>query len=271
MGKMPAAVVREGLKAYADRGIFQNFSETNGRYGKTRFEFLLFDDQPVTVELVERDHTLVIRNMLRQVPTDMYADLQDFLAALFDRDLPRHRRLDRRSADAYFVKRRGHVSLVVKVKGDRYKYAVGKLVSVIGWVRTYLQQWHPATCGKWSANPKVSEEPVAKAPLHSTGDASRLAALLVAHISRICSLLAPCQPGASPVSVRRGVSPRTPRRYAMKTRVAIVGIAVTCAALAVPALVTAQGSSLGETGGAVHPPHGSAGRSPARPRRAGVT
>ena len=143
MGRLPAAVVRNGLKGYADRGIFQDFRETKGRQGKTRFEFRLFDD-PVTVELAERDHTLIIRNMLRQVPAGMYADLQDFLAALFDRGLPPHRRLDRRSADAYFVRRRGHVSLVVKVKGGRYRYAVARLVSLIGWVRTHLQQWHPA-------------------------------------------------------------------------------------------------------------------------------
>ena len=145
MGRMPAAVVRDGLKAYADRGIFQDFRETKGKFrGRPGSSFCSSDDQPVTVELAERDHTLVIRNMLRQVPAGMYVDLQDFLASLFDRDLPRHRRLDRRSADAHFVRRRGHVSLVVKVKRDRYRYAVEKLVSLIGWLRTHLQQWHPA-------------------------------------------------------------------------------------------------------------------------------
>lgn len=143
MGKLPAAVVRDGLKAYAERGIFKDLRETKGRQGKTRFEFRLLDD-PVTVELAERDQTLVIRDMLRQVPAGMYADLQDFLEALFDRGLPPHRRLDRRSADAHFVKRRGRVSLVIKVKQGRYRYAVEKLVSLMGWVRTHLQQWHPA-------------------------------------------------------------------------------------------------------------------------------
>ncbi len=143
MRKTPAGVVRDGLKAYADRGIFRDFRETKGRQGTTRFEFRLVDD-PVTVELAEREHALIVRNMLRQVPAGMYADLQDFLAALFERDLPRHRRLDRRSADAHFVKTSGHVSLVVKVKGGRYRYAVEKLISLLGWVRTHLQQWHPA-------------------------------------------------------------------------------------------------------------------------------
>ena len=36
------------------------------------------------------------------------------------------------------------MSLVVTVKGGRYRYAVEKLISLIGWVRTHLQQWHPA-------------------------------------------------------------------------------------------------------------------------------
>jgi hypothetical protein len=45
-----------------------------------------------------------------------------------------------------------------------------------------------------------------KMPLHSTNDASRLSALLLARIFPIFSLVAPCQAGASSVSVRRGIS-----------------------------------------------------------------
>ena len=45
-----------------------------------------------------------------------------------------------------------------------------------------------------------------KVPLHSTNDASRLAALLLRQIFPIFSVVAPCQPGASSVSVRRGTS-----------------------------------------------------------------
>ena len=57
----------------------------------------------------------------------------------------------------------------------------------------------------------TSNSPWQKAPLHSTGDASRLTALFLGRIWPICSLVTPCQPGASPVSVRRGVSPRAAR------------------------------------------------------------
>ncbi len=53
------------------------------------------------------------------------------------------------------------------------------------------------------ARRRRSEEPVVKVPRHSTGDASRLAALLIAHLYPISSLFAPCQAGASPVSVLR--------------------------------------------------------------------
>src|SRR6266571_439552 len=38
---------------------------------------------------------------------------------------------------------------------------------------------------------------------HSAGDASPLTALLLPHIFPICSVVAPCQRGASPPSVRR--------------------------------------------------------------------
>jgi len=45
---------------------------------------------------------------------------------------------------------------------------------------------------------------VVKVPLHSTGAASRLTALLLPQIHWVFSVVAPCQPGASPVSVQRG-------------------------------------------------------------------
>ena len=46
--------------------------------------------------------------------------------------------------------------------------------------------------------------PWQESPLHSPGVASRLTSLLVGCIWPICALLTPCQPGATPVSVRRG-------------------------------------------------------------------
>ena len=49
----------------------------------------------------------------------------------------------------------------------------------------------------------TGEQPVVKPRLHSTGDASPLAALLLPQILPVFAVVAPCQRGASPVSVRR--------------------------------------------------------------------
>lgn len=142
MGKSPAAVVREGLQAFADRRIFRNFTEERGNAGTIRFRFLYLTDRPMTVEFAECDHTLVIRDMLPRVPAGLYADLQAFLEKLSDPDRPPYRRIDRHSADVRLVRKRGNVSLVFQVRGNRYKYGVEKLVNLASWIRTYLQARH---------------------------------------------------------------------------------------------------------------------------------
>ena len=67
------------------------------------------------------------------------------------------------------------------------------------------------------------KSPWQKAPLHSTSDASRLTALFLGRICPICSLVTPCQPGASPVSVQRGVSPRALKGNYQRIRRACCG------------------------------------------------
>ncbi len=142
MEKASTRVVREGLQAYADRRVFRDFSEEKGKDGKIHFRFLYFGDKSVTLEFAEHDQTLVIRKMLTRVPAGLYADLQAFLKKLSDPDLPAYRRIDRRSADVRFVKKGGDVSLVFRVKGNRYRYGVDKLINLASWVRTYLQGRH---------------------------------------------------------------------------------------------------------------------------------
>jgi hypothetical protein len=142
MGQSPAAVVREGLQAFADRHIFRNFTEEPRKSGTIRFRFLYLTDRPMTVEFTERAHTLVIRDMLPRVPPGLYADLQAYLEKLSDPHLPPYRRIDKRSAGARLVRKRGHISLVFEVKRNRYAYGVQKLVNLASWIRTYLQARH---------------------------------------------------------------------------------------------------------------------------------
>jgi hemerythrin len=143
MGKPKATVVREGLQAYSDRGVFRSFTEKAGKDGKIKFQFLYFGDKPVNLEFEEKDHTLVVRNMLRRVPADMYRDFTAFLDELYDPHLPAHRRIHKGSAEAEFVKKGSNVSLVFRVKRNRYKYGVNKLVNLLSWIHTHVQNYHP--------------------------------------------------------------------------------------------------------------------------------
>ena len=62
-------------------------------------------------------------------------------------------------------------------------------------------------CGHAAASPRTrAQQPVVGVPLHSTGDATALTALLLPQILPVFSVVAPGQPGASPVSVPRGTS-----------------------------------------------------------------
>jgi hypothetical protein len=141
MGKA-LTIVREGLKAYADRGVFRSYAEQSAKDGKVEFRFLFIGQKTVTVVFTEKDHTLVIKNMLSSVLPDMYVQLKDFLAGLHDPDLPEHRRIDRALAEVKFVRRGGNVSLVFRVQKN-YKYGVSKLINLISWIHTYLQNWCP--------------------------------------------------------------------------------------------------------------------------------
>jgi hypothetical protein len=143
MGKTSATVVREGLQAYADRGVFRSFAEQASKDEKIRFGFLYFGDKTMTLEFTEKDHTLVIRNMLASVSADMFRDLQAFLDGLSDPHLPAHRRIHKGSADVQFVKKGGSVSLVFQVKQNRYQYGVKKFVNLVSWVQVHLQSRHP--------------------------------------------------------------------------------------------------------------------------------
>ena len=73
--------------------------------------------------------------------------------------------------------------------------------------------WPPPAVGFGQGD----SSPWRKSPLHSSGDASRLTALLLGQICPIFSLVPPCQAGASPLSVQRGVSPRAARATMLAT------------------------------------------------------
>jgi hypothetical protein len=142
MGKA-FSVVKGELQAYADRGVFRSFAEQATRDRKVEFQFLLFGQRTLTVVLSEKEHTMVLKNLLPEVSPDMHAHLKAFLKELFDPGLPEHRRIDKDLAEAKFVKRGGGLSLLFQVKKNQYKYGVNKLINLASWIHTDLQSWYP--------------------------------------------------------------------------------------------------------------------------------
>ena len=102
--------------------------------------------------------------------------------------------------------------------------------ALIGVCALVLPEPLSAAAGSSREQPGASS-PWRKSPLHSSGDASRLTALLPGRICPIFSLVAPCQAGASPLSVQRGVSPRaasTPTPVPAAHRALLDRYCVTC-------------------------------------------
>src|SRR5260370_42437736 len=96
------------------------------------------------------------------------------------------------------------------------------------------------------------QQPVVQRHLHSTGAASRLAALLLPQILPVFSVVAPCQPGASPLSVQRwtcttGCSAQL-RGFAVKQRyaleMALIQLVLASAAYAAGGLFMKQSAGL---------------------------
>src|SRR5262245_28069017 len=93
----PMQTVREGLQAYADRGVFRGFSEIKN--GHFRFVWLLHRQMELAVDTAKG--ALRFKQLLPGVPASspLYAELKSFIEQRHDRALPEHRRVDRRRAE----------------------------------------------------------------------------------------------------------------------------------------------------------------------------
>src|SRR5262249_60396149 len=106
--------VREILQSYADRGVFRGFSEI--RYGHFQFVWVVNHRMELSVDTAK--HELRFKRLLPNVPAKsaLYAELKSFIQQRHDRELPEHRRGDRKSAEGSCTNRGGFVFLVCKVK-----------------------------------------------------------------------------------------------------------------------------------------------------------
>lgn len=135
------STVREALQAYADRGVFRGFSEArNGR-----FTFVWFFHHPMELIVDTAKHELRFKQLLPGVPakSSLYAELKSFIEQRHDRELPEHRRIDRRRAEVTCFNRGGVVSISLLVKKNQYAYGVNRIVNLIHELFVHLRNAHP--------------------------------------------------------------------------------------------------------------------------------
>lgn len=128
----PFDIVRKGLQAYADRGVFRGFDEVKARNGKRAFRFVWLGNRPLEFNLDAENHVLSFNKLLPKVPSKsiMYADLSGFVRSRSDRSVPKHRRVEPRYAEVACTNRRGEVSIALRVVNNRYEYGLNKLVNL---------------------------------------------------------------------------------------------------------------------------------------------
>src|SRR5262245_54458263 len=135
------SAVRESLQAYADRGVFRGFSEIrNGR-----FQFVWVVNHRMELSVDTAKHELRFRQILHNVPAKsaLYAELKSFIQQRHDRELPEHRRVDRKRAEVSCSNRGGFVSVSLKVKNNQYAYGVNRIVNLAHELFLHLRERRP--------------------------------------------------------------------------------------------------------------------------------
>jgi hypothetical protein len=134
-------VVRESLQTYADRGVFRGFSEVKA--GHFTFVWLLHHPMELIVDTAKG--ALRFKQLLPNVPakSELYAELKSFIQGRHDRELPEHRRIDRKRAEASCANRGGFVSVSLKVKNNQYAYGVKRIVNLAHELFLHLRERRP--------------------------------------------------------------------------------------------------------------------------------
>jgi len=137
-------IVRDGLQAYADRGVFRGFAEQGGNSVTKVFTFVWLTKQPMRLTLDTTKGVLRFANLLPNIParSDFYTSLKQFVNDRYDKGLPAHRRIDRKRAEIICQNRLGSVSVGLRVIGNQYRYAIGKIVNIVHELFVHLNDLH---------------------------------------------------------------------------------------------------------------------------------
>jgi hypothetical protein len=145
MPPKPLDVVRKGLQAYADRGIFRRLDEGKTRNGRLSFKFVWFGDRPLEFDIDTDRAILTFKHLLPNVPStsNLYSDLKRFLMTRCGADVPKHRRIDTKRAEVVWGNRAGNVSISLKVSNNQYAYGLNRLVNLVHEIFVQLNDTYP--------------------------------------------------------------------------------------------------------------------------------
>jgi hypothetical protein len=127
-------VVAETLESYARRGLFRGFSqERAAQNARATFRLLWHRNRIFEFIFDTQTNTTRIPLVLPNVPANsaMYRELKRFIKARQAAELPDHRRIDNRKAQAQACNRGGTVSLTLQIKDGDDAYAARKLIHLV--------------------------------------------------------------------------------------------------------------------------------------------
>jgi len=138
-------VVRTAIRDYADRGVFRGLDDVKTRNGRQAFRFLWLGDRPLEFSVDIEKSVLIFNQILPNVPSKspLYTELKRFIKGRCEAELPDHRRIDPKRAEAFCINRNGKVSIGLKVKKKQYDYALNRLVNLIHELFVRLNDLHP--------------------------------------------------------------------------------------------------------------------------------
>ena len=138
-------VVRERLRAYADRGVFRGFSEQSRVAGRHLFRFSWLGTRPLFLHYTPTTGAFVFRNLLPNITSrsPLSRDLRAFVSGRASPRLPAHRRVDRRRARIRCVASRGSASIELVATRNHHEYGVHRVVNIAHEIFLYLQRYQP--------------------------------------------------------------------------------------------------------------------------------
>jgi hypothetical protein len=133
------------LQQYADRGVFRGFSVTACKRGGCEYRFTWLTQRPTTIEYEPAARALMFRRLFPAVRSRpaMAAALHALVANRASRDLPTHKRLDKRKAILASSVRKGDWSLKVTVRGHHNEYATRFALNLVNELFLLLHENFP--------------------------------------------------------------------------------------------------------------------------------